>query len=354
MAIESTCGCGCRAGDADRIDRRDFLRSAGVAAVAIGAAQQSPRIWAETAPALSAAPTAESHVKLLFDSLTAAQKTEVCFDWNHIDAERGLLRTRVANNWKITKPDINSEFYTAEQRALVRSIFEAMTQPEWHERFDRQLQDDAGGFGEHQSLAIFGRPGESQFEFVLTGRHMTLRCDGNSADHVAFGGPIFYGHAAGGNFNEAADHPGNVFWPQAVAANQLFQMLDGRQRKLALVEKGLPREENVGFRGPEGSFQGVPVTELSSDQQDHLQGVLKKLLDPYRQADQDEVVSCLQAQGGLRNCHLAFYAERDIGSDQVWDNWRLEGPAFVWHFRGSPHVHVWVNVASDPAVKLNA
>ena len=33
--------------------------------------------------------------------------------------------------------------------------------------------------------------------------------------------------------------------------------------------------------------------------------------------------------------------EGDIGNDGEWDNWRLEGPAFVWYFRGSPHVHVW-------------
>jgi hypothetical protein len=42
------------------------------------------------------------------------------------------------------------------------------------------------------------------------------------------------------------------------------------------------------------------------------------------------------------------------GRDGVWDNWRLEDPAFVWHYRGAPHVHVWVNVADDPSVKLNA
>ena len=36
------------------------------------------------------------------------------------------------------------------------------------------------------------------------------------------------------------------------------------------------------------------------------------------------------------------------------DNWRLEGPAFVWYFRGNPHVHVWVHVADDPSVKVNS
>ena len=58
--------------------------------------------------------------------------------------------------------------------------------------------------------------------------------------------------------------------------------------------------------------------------------------------------------GGLDSCHLTFYSDKDIGNDKVWDNWRLEGPSFVSHFRGNPHVHVWVNVADSPKVKLNA
>jgi hypothetical protein len=123
---------------------------------------------------------------------------------------------------------------------------------------------------------------------------------------------------------------------------------------LALVKRGLPREEKVGFRGEGGQFQGIPLTELSSDQQARVQEVLRKLVEPYRQSDRDEVIACLKTQGGLDACHLAFYEQNDVGRDKVWDNWRLEGPSFVWHFRGSPHVHVWVNVADNPAVKLNA
>ena len=129
-------------------------------------------------------------------------------------------------------------------------------------------------------------------------------------------------------------------------------MLDGKQRKLAMVEK-LPREENVGFRGP-SALPGIPVTELSRDQKERMQKVLAKLIEPYRQSDRDEVVNCLKAQGGLDACALAFYNQGDIGNDQVWDCWRLEGPSFVWYFRGKPHVHVWVNVADSPTVKLNA
>jgi len=85
-----------------------------------------------------------------------------------------------------------------------------------------------------------------------------------------------------------------------------------------------------------------------------LQRVMQMLVEPYRQSDRDEVTQCLKAQGGIDACHLAYFGQDDIGNDGVWDIWRLEGPSFVWHYRGAPHVHVWVNVADDPGVKLNA
>src|SRR5213596_3336792 len=72
----------------------------------------------------------------------------------------------------------------------------------------------AGGFGAC-SVALFGEPGTGKFEFVLSGRHVTRRCDGDSVEGAAFGGPIFYGHAALSD-EEAADHPGNIYWYQAL------------------------------------------------------------------------------------------------------------------------------------------
>jgi hypothetical protein len=74
----------------------------------------------------------------------------------------------------------------------------------------------------------------------------------------------------------------------------------------------------------------------------------------YRTSDQEEAMACLKTQGGLDSCCLSFYSDNDIGKDGVWDNWRLEGPSFVWHYRGAPHVHVWVNVADSHKVQLNA
>jgi hypothetical protein len=328
--------------------RRNFLQQASAFAAAVTCGGISDRM----AFAADQPPTSETLVKQLYDSLGEKQRKEVCFAWDYVDKQRGLLRTRLENNWKITKPSIKSSFFTSDQQALLREIFLGMTNPDWHERFDKQLQDDVGGFGKNQSIALFGEPGSGKFEFVLASRHMTLRCDGDSAEHVAFGGPILYAHE-GEDLFEKPSHPSNVFWPQALAANKLYDMFDGKQREQALVVRGMPSEEHVGFRGRDGKFDGLAVTDMSADQKTHLQAVVKLLLEPFRQSDQDEVVKCLHKQGGLDKCHLAFYKEGDLGEDGIWDNWRLEGPSFVWYFRGKPHVHVWVNVADSAEVKLN-
>lgn len=328
----------------NQFDRRHFLKTTAASAAA---AAIIPQIAVAKDPA---AESPETLVKVLYDSLSETQRQAVCFAWDFKD-ERGVLRTRVSNNWHITQPIINSEFYTDDQRHLIRHIFEGIIQPEWHAKIDAQLQDDAGGFGNDQNIAIFGTPGSNQFEFVMTGRHMTLRCDGDSAEHVAFGGPIFYGHAAQG-FNEEPDHPGNVFWEQALAANEVYKMLDGRQRALAEVGT-TPAEAAVAFKGS-SEKPGIPVTELSGDQKEALTRTLNKLIEPYRASDRMEVSKCLEAQGGLDACQLAFYTDRDLGNDRVWDNWRLEGPSFVWYFRGAPHVHVWVNIADSSEVDTNA
>lgn len=336
------------------VGRREFLKSAGATAVAIS----SLPVWIGSA-AHAAEPTIapgsrESLVKQLYESLKDEQRQKICHEWDYMDPQRGLLRTRVANNWHINDIQISGDFYSKPQKELIRAIFEANYQPDWISQVDKQLKDDTGGkpWGAEQNIAIFGKPGQGNFELVMTGRHHTSRCDGNSTDHMAFGGPIFYGHAAQG-FDEEPNHPGNVYWPQALEANKVYDMLDGKQREKALIAK-LPKEQSSGFRGPSGDLPGIPVADLSSDQKAQVQKTLQKLIEPYRNSDRDEVLACLKAQGGLDKCSLAFYSDGDVGNDKLWDCWRLEGPSFVWYFRGSPHVHVWVNVGDDSSVKFNA
>ena len=97
------------------------------------------------AEAAAAASSPESLVKVLFETLSPKQREAICFAWDHKDEERGLLRTRVANNWDITENYINdNDFYTKDQQAIIRKIFEGIISPEWHERIDKQLDGRCG------------------------------------------------------------------------------------------------------------------------------------------------------------------------------------------------------------------
>lgn len=339
-------------GDSDLAwTRRDFVRT-GLAGAAVAGTLTANGLRADEA-AKASRPESETLVKKLKDSFSDLQRSKLCFPWDYKD-ERGVLRTHVSNNWSITDVktmNVGGDFFTSDQRDMIEAIFFGLYSPEWHDRIRQQLKDDAGGYGKMQTIAMFG-DSPDKFEFVMTGRHLTVRCDGNTSDHVAFGGPIFYGHAARG-FNEEKDHPGNVFWPQALKANSLYTMLDGKQREKAIV-KDIPDESAVPFQGDKGVFPGLPVADMTADQKAVAQGVLQSLIEPYRQSDKDEVLKCLEKNGGLDRCSLAFYDADDLGNDKVWDYWRLEGPSFVWYYRGAPHVHVWVNVSDSPDIPLNA
>lgn len=329
-------------------DRRHFLAASAVSLA--GFAIPRNAVMAQSKPTIEVSETA---VSAFYESLSEQQKKSICFGWDHNESERGLLRTHVSNNWQITRPHIDSEFYAKKQKALLHDAFKGLFSPEWYPKILKQLKDDTGGkpWGAEQSVALFGIPGQGKFEMVMTGRHMTVRIDGNTEDHVALGGPIFHGHAP--IFNEKKDHPGNVFWHQALEANKVYTMLDGKQRKKALV-KVRPSEAEVSFQGKDGTFDGMSIKEMTADQKAEMKKVLHSLIAPYRQIDRDEIMACLEKQGGLDACHLAYYEAGDIGQDGVWDNWRLEGPSFAWYFRGEPHVHIWINVADSPEVKLNS
>ena len=64
---------------------------------------------------------------------------------------------------------------------------------------------------------------------------------------------------------------------------------------------------------------------------------------PFREKDSKEALKLVEA-GGLDNIHMAFYKEENIGNDEIWDVWQLEGPGMVCYFRGKPHVHAWMHI----------
>ncbi len=329
--------CECSRG----ITRRTFLKTT-VAGTAAAAAASPFSALAVSPPKKNTVQQvgSETLVATLFKSLKEEQKKAVCFPFDD------PLRSKVDNNWMITDKKI-SEFFTKDQQAMIRDIFVGLHSPEYADKVVQQVEHDGGkeGFG-GSSIALFGVPGTGKFEFVLAGRHVTRRCDGDSVAGAAFGGPIFYGHAAR-SFNEAADHPGNIYWYQARRANEVFQMLDGKQRESALLEE--PREEKgtdtVKLSG-RTDLPGIPVAALSRDQKELVRKVMADVLAPFRKADADEALKLIE-KNGFDKLHLSFYKHDDIGKDGVWDVWQVEGPAMLWYFRGAPHVHTWVHIREN-------
>ena len=321
------------------LSRRHFLRSAASMAAA-GASAPVLSIAADEKKKQS--PKSETLVTTLYRSLNDEQRMVICMPFDH------ELRSKVDNNWHVTKPRLDKDF-TKDQQQMVKEIFMGLHSEEWAKKVYGQVEHD-GGFGD-SSIAIFGEPGTGKFEFVLTGRHCTRRCDGDSVEGAAFGGPIFYGHAADG-FDEKPDHPNNVYWYQAKSANRVYQMLDGKQRKVALVDgrgRKERRNQTVELTGKKTGLEGIRLSELSKDQKGEVAKVLADLLAPFRGVDVEESMKYIRANG-MDNLHLAFFKNSDVGNDQVWDNWQLEGPSMIWFFRGDPHVHVWANIKKDAKV----
>lgn len=323
--------------DGCEASRRAFLRAAG----AVALSGSVPLLGASRVRADDLGPTpsspSETSVARFYKSLRDDQKKLICFPFDH------PKRSQVNNNWAIVPNKI--EDLTGDQQALCQEIFRGLLSEDGHDRFTRQMEEDYGGFDQYH-VAVFGEPGGDQpFEWVLTGRHDTLRADGNSVQGAAFGGPIFYGHAAH-SFNEDAKHTDNVWWYQGQKANAIFKTLDETQQRQALIEKAeddSPR--SIQLKGDKLAGTGLAVGELDGQQQKMVEELIRAGLQPFREADAQEALECLKEAGGVEKLRLTYAKEGDIGEDGVWDIWKLEGPAFAWFFRGSPHVHTWLNVA---------
>ena len=228
---EDESGCA----DCAPVSRRQFVKTVGAGVLAASAPIIGRTALADGAAGTKVGPSpsaaAETAVARFYKTITPEQRKLICFPFDH------PKRSMVNNNWAIVKPTVDD--MKPEQQALCREIMKNLCSEEGYERFMKQMDDDAGGF-ESYHVAVFGEPEtDKPFEWVLTGRHDTLRADGNSVEGAAFGGPIFYGHAADGHDTEDPKHTHNVWWYQGEQANKIFATLDEKQRAHALVEKSV-------------------------------------------------------------------------------------------------------------------
>lgn len=324
------------------LDRRHFIRVLGTQAAALAVAGSAGATVARAADKPAATKPAESLIRELFATLTADQKKAVALPWDHGVKEGKGTPTRLGMyNAAVNKQTVIKDAYTKPQQELLDRIFRAICSGEdGYRRLSRGGNFDNSGAFENIGAAIFGEPTDGKpFSLVFAGHHLTVRCDGNSEPGAAFGGPMYYGHSPNGYSNR------NVFHYQTKSVQEVFDALSEKQRKAAVV-KGSPGEQapSVQFRKTGEPHPGVSVGELTRDQRELVEKVMRTLVSPFRAEDADEVMAIVKQNGGPEAIHLAFYEDTKMEDGQPWHFWRLEGPGFVWNFRVLPHVHTFVNI----------
>jgi hypothetical protein len=197
-------------------------------------------------------------------------------------------------------------------------------------------------------LLVCGDPRVGPYQIVLSGVHLNLRLGGASPDGAAFGGPQVYGDQRG---NGIPGLPGNTYRYQMEAAHRLIAALTPAERAAVRVAEA-PAQVNIGVQGREGRFDGLAVADLAPAKRAAAREIVAGILDTYADDDAAYAWQCLDRNGGVDALYFADY-DRDFGGNsrsageapsQIF---RLEGPAAVFHFRGEPHLHAFLNVAMD-------
>ncbi len=292
-----------RVGSDQGWSRREFARAVvGASSVALGLGQVAG----------SEEPRADSILARFCRSMNPEQRRSLVFPFDD------PKRTSVQNHWAIVPAPIAS--LTAAQQEMALGLVRQVCTPEGFAALTRTRDDDAGGW-KHDHIAVFGSPDEpGRFEWVLTGRHLTLR---GSSTGVISGGPLFFGHSA---------QESNLGDLQTERVGSLFRSLDAQQQDRALVFDG---------QG-EASSSGLTIDSLDLNQQVHARRLLASLSEPFQAFEVPSVQACLQDQAnGLRGFRWQRFRTdscRDGDSPTVW---RFVGPGFAWSFHGEPHVHSW-------------
>lgn len=327
------------------IGRRDFIRVLGTTAAVAAVGGLTPLQRATAARAAKQA-EAEALVFELYTTLSDDQKKKVVRAWDHGVKDGKGSPTRLGTaNAALDKLMIGTE-YNKKQVELLDKIFHAISNgEEGYKRLSRNGRFDASNDFETIGALIYGEPVEGKkFSLVFTGHHITVRCDGNSEEKYAFGGPLYYGHSPSGYATT------NVFYHQTKAATDLYGALEAAHGKVAVLpgkwEDGVA---SVKLPKKGATVPGLAFADMTKDQKELTEKVMKELVAPYRKEDGDEVMEIIKANGGMEKLAMAFYQEGKTSDKEPWSHWRLEGPGFVWSYRSLPHVHTFVNISSKLA-----
>jgi hypothetical protein len=283
----------------------------------------------------------ETLARRLYISLDESQRATTCVDYDH-----PLRQYHNRGVWGGGSSILSA--FNREQRGILTDLLYAGLSEEGRERVPEE--DLTRWTGVHSMrVLICGDPSAPPYQIILTGVHLNLRLGGKSREGAAFGGPQVYGDQRG---NERVGLPGNVYRDQFVLAQRLFRNLDTGRRKQALVEEA-PVQTQIELQGRSGSFAGIPVAELGSERKAVARELVERILSTYPADDVAYARECLTANGGIDALFLSYYQHGQDGDIPEAQVFRLEGPASVFHFRGYPHVHAFLNVAMDGNAPLS-
>ena len=232
--------------------------------------------------------------------------------------------------------------FTREQRQTLTDLLYAGVSEAGREKIPQEAFTRWAGV--HGMLVLIcGDPTAPPYQMILSGVHLNLRLGGNSREGAAFGGPQVYGDQHG---NGRVGLPGNVYRDQFVLAQRLLHRLDSGRRKDAVLQEA-PVQTEIELQGRHGTFSGIPLKELGPDDKVLAHDLVERILSTYPPADVAYARECLEANGGVDALFLSYYQHGEDGDIPEGQVFRLEGPSAVFYFRGSPHVHAFVNVAMD-------
>ena len=316
--------------------RRQVLKW-GVGAGAVAGLGLAGRALIPPSPSSRLEPVADLAARL-YQSLDEDERAGACFDYDHPLRQYHNRGVDTGGHWAV--------LLGRESRRLLVDLVHAGLSEAGRERLTEQFYFRLPGIHATR-LAIFGEPGRGHSQVLVTGPHLNLRLGGKNREGVAFGGPQVYGDQRG---NEEVGLPGNVYRYQLELGQRLVASLTTAERRAARHDRA-PVQTLIDVQGRTGVFDGLAVAGLSATSRGLAHDMVAGILDTYAEEDAGYAWECLERNGGVDALHMADY-DRDHqpgrhvagGPSQII---RLEGPAAVFHYRGEPHLHAFLNVAMD-------
>jgi len=300
--------------------RRQFL-AWGAGLTALAAAGGARRILVAPEPSGTTASVDELAAEL-YEALGAERRAKAVFSYDH--------PRRQFHNRGLPAGGPFVTFFPRRVRQLVVDLVYASLSEKGRARVGgQQFLSLLGLHATH--LLLFGNPQEGPWQIHLPGPHLYLRLGGKNVEGVAFGGPQVWGDQHG---NAEVGLPGNVYSDQLALGQALFTALPAATQKAARVAKA-PVQTAITVQGQRGSFDGVPVAELSLALRGKAKDFLAGILDTYAAPDAGYAWECVEKNGGIEAFHLADYAVDYQGGRHAGDGasqiFRLESPAAVFH-----------------------